>query len=49
MKKVHLIFGVLVVLGFLMTGQYMDKYYNHMLVYPTARDCCTEQDTFLYC
>ena len=30
MKKVHLIFGVLVVLVFLLTGQYMDKFYNHM-------------------
>src|SRR5678815_4170020 len=30
MKKVHLIFGVLVLLAFLLTGQYMDKFYNHM-------------------
>jgi len=30
MKKVHLIFGACVVLAFLLTGQYMDKYYNHM-------------------
>lgn len=30
MKKVHLIFGVLVVVGFLLTGQYMDKFYNHL-------------------
>ena len=31
MKKVHLIFGVFVVIAFLLTGQYMDKYYNHMV------------------
>ena len=31
MKKVHLIFGAGVVLAFLLTGQYMDKYYNHMV------------------
>lgn len=31
MKKVHLIFGVCVVIAFLLTGQYMDKYYNHMV------------------
>lgn len=30
MKKAHLIFGVLVVIAFLLTGQYMDKYYNHL-------------------
>ena len=30
MKKAHLIFGVLIVVGFLLTGQYMDKYYNHL-------------------
>jgi len=30
MKKVHLVFGVLVVIAFLLTGQYMDKYLNHM-------------------
>jgi hypothetical protein len=30
MKKVHLIFGVCVVIAFLLTGQYMDKFYNHM-------------------
>lgn len=34
MKKVHLIFGVCVVLGFLLTGQYMDKYYNHLAGMP---------------
>ena len=27
----HLIFGVCVVIAFLLTGQYMDKYYNHMV------------------
>jgi hypothetical protein len=31
MKKVHLIFGAGVILAFLLTGQYMDKYYNHMV------------------
>ncbi len=30
MKKIHLIFGACVVVGFLLTGQYMDKYYNHL-------------------
>lgn len=30
MKKAHLIFGVLIVVAFLLTGQYMDKFYNHM-------------------
>ena len=30
MKKVHLIFGVLVVIVFLLTGQYMDKHFNHL-------------------
>jgi hypothetical protein len=31
MKKAHLIFGVCVIVGFLLTGQYMDKFYNHMV------------------
>ena len=31
MKKVHLIFGILVVVVFLLTGQYMDKFYNHLV------------------
>jgi energy-coupling factor transporter transmembrane protein EcfT len=30
MKKAHLIFGVLIVGGFLLTGQYMDKFHNHL-------------------
>jgi hypothetical protein len=30
MKRVHLIFGIFIVFAFLMTGQYMDKYYNHL-------------------
>ena len=30
MKKAHLIFGVLIVFCFLLTGQYMYKYYNHV-------------------
>jgi len=36
MKKVHLIFGVFVVVGFLLTGQYMDKFYNHLVGMPEA-------------
>lgn len=36
MKKVHLIFGVLVVIVFLLTGQYMDKHFNHMVGVPDA-------------
>jgi len=36
MKKVHLIFGVCVVVGFLLTGQYMDKYHNHLASMPDA-------------
>jgi hypothetical protein len=34
MKKAHLIFGILIVIAFLLTGQYMDKYYNHMIGVP---------------
>jgi len=30
MKKTHLIFGAFIVLAFLLTGQYMDKYFNHL-------------------
>jgi len=30
MKKAHLIFGVLTVIAFLLTGQYMDKFHNHL-------------------
>ena len=30
MKKAHLIFGILTVVAFLLTGQYMDKFYNHL-------------------
>jgi|SRR4030095_4019369 hypothetical protein len=30
MKRFHLIFGLLVVLVFLLTGQYMDRFYNHL-------------------
>ena len=29
-KRLHLTFGVLIVIVFLLTGQYMDKYLNHM-------------------
>ena len=34
MKKTHLIFGAFVVLAFLSTGQYMDKYFNHLVGMP---------------
>jgi hypothetical protein len=34
MKKFHLIFGACVVLAFLLTGQYMDKFYNHLAGVP---------------
>jgi hypothetical protein len=34
MRKVHFIFGVFVVIAFLLTGQYMDKYFNHMVGVP---------------
>src|SRR6185503_16479540 len=37
MKKIHLIFGILVVVAFLLTGQYMDKLYNHMVGVPDAQ------------
>lgn len=37
MKKTHLIFGAFVVLGFLLTGQYMDKVYHHMVGVPDAQ------------
>ena len=30
MKKAHLTFGILIVVAFLLTGQYMDKFYNHL-------------------
>ena len=30
MKKVHLIFGAFVVVAFLLTGQYMDKFHHHL-------------------
>lgn len=31
MKKAHLIFGLAVVIVFLLTGQYMDKHFNHLV------------------
>ncbi|MDT5061007.1 MAG: hypothetical protein QOH63_1466 [Acidobacteriota bacterium] len=31
MRPLHLIFGVLVLVVFLLTGKYMDVYYNHMV------------------
>ncbi len=30
MRKVHLIFGALVLAAFLLTGQYMDRYHEHL-------------------
>ena len=30
MKRFHLIFGLTVLLVFLLTGQYMDKFHNHL-------------------
>ena len=30
MRSFHLIFGLLVVVVFLLTGQYMDRFYNHL-------------------
>src|SRR5262245_59561731 len=30
MKRFHLIFGLLVVIVFLLTGQYMDRFHNHL-------------------
>lgn len=34
MKRFHLIFGVVVVLVFLLTGQYMDKFLHHLAGMP---------------
>ena len=34
MRKTHLIFGAFIVLAFLLTGQYMDKYFNHLVGMP---------------
>lgn len=31
MKLFHVIFGIFVVIAFLLTGQYMDKYLDHMV------------------
>ena len=31
MKRFHLIFGFLLVIAFLLTGQYMDKVHNHLV------------------
>lgn len=30
MKRIHFIFGLLVFIVFLLTGQYMDKVHNHL-------------------
>ena len=34
MKRFHLIFGILVIVIFLLTGQYMDKYLQHLAGMP---------------
>jgi hypothetical protein len=34
MRKLHLVFGIFVLIAFLLTGQYMDKYFNHMVGVP---------------
>src|ERR1044072_3175358 len=36
MKKADLIFGLSVVITFLLTGQYMDKHFHHMVGMPDA-------------
>jgi hypothetical protein len=36
MKKAHLIFGAFMLLAFLLTGQYMDKYFNHLVGMPNG-------------
>ena len=36
MKKVHLIFGLALVVAFLLTGQYMDKHFHHLVGMPDA-------------
>ena len=30
LRRVHLVFGLLVFVAFLLTGQYMDKFHNHL-------------------
>ena len=34
MKRTHLIFGAFVLVAFLLTGQYMDRYVNHLVGMP---------------
>lgn len=36
MKRIHLIFGLFVLIVFLLTGQYMDRHYNHLAGMPDA-------------
>jgi ABC-type Na+ efflux pump permease subunit len=36
MKKVHLIFGIFVLIIFVLTGQYMDRHFNHLVGMPDA-------------
>lgn len=34
MKRFHLIFGLIVLVVFLLTGQYMDRYHEHLMYTP---------------
>ena len=34
MKRFHIIFGLIVVVNFLLTGQYMDRYHQHLMYMP---------------
>lgn len=34
MKRFHLIFGLIVLVVFLLTGQYMDRYHKHLMYIP---------------
>ena len=34
MKRAHLIFGTFILVAFLLTGQYMDKFHNHLADFP---------------
>ena len=34
MRRFHLIFGLMVAVVFLLTGQYMDRFYQHLLYMP---------------
>ena len=48
MRKVHLTLGIFVLIVFLLTGQYMDKYYNHMVGVPDGiRLLCRTRHIFI--